>query len=211
MCLVCGERTITRKCSCGFDESKNYDMYRTLIPIHNTLMSCYKQRKNFEKKLVEAAIQNYLKENSITGDGENKNHTTITSHLPQEKYDEFAKWIEKANANDKEAMIKIAEMYRKGDGTEPDIRKAIDYYQNAARLNDTEAMFQLGTIYFDGEEMKRNYLEAFKWYEQGAKKGNRSCMERLGYMFEKGLGTYMNQTIAKQWYENAAKIGMKRN
>ena len=53
------------------------------------------------------------------------------------------------------AFTTLAAIYEFGDGVEPDIGKAAEYYQKAADLGDTSVYYTLGTLYYSGEGVER--------------------------------------------------------
>lgn len=73
-----------------------------------------------------------------------------------------------ADENYPTAQCIMGVKYQIGDGVEMDLKKAIGYFQRAARQNHIEAQRRLGDIYMG----MGNEEQAFRWYCSAAKQGD---------------------------------------
>ncbi len=70
------------------------------------------------------------------------------------------------------AMFNLGNMYRKGEGVEPDAKLAADYYRGAAERGHAKAQNSLGVMYATGTGLQANDLEAFAWFTIAAMQGD---------------------------------------
>ena len=120
----------------------------------------------------------------------------------------YAEWLPIAERNDVAAMRNIGHLYRWGQGVEPDMQKALDWYRRAAELGFSRAQANLAAIYLQGEEgIPVNYDEAYKWFTAAAIQGHAVAQYNLGLMYELGLAVERSEPKALGWYNLAAKAG----
>lgn len=119
--------------------------------------------------------------------------------------DEFALIQLSADSGNPDAMILLADCFRKGVGTEADPEAAFDWYQRAANLGNTRAMQELCYCYGNGIGTEENKKMVFYWSIKGAEAGDDGAMVNLGNCYKDGYGTEKNQELAFQWFQRAAE------
>ena len=108
--------------------------------------------------------------------------------------------------------IRVANMYLKGQGTEPDIEKAVEWFNKAAGQDNPDALYQLGYIYsnenylvYDREKAYDYYSRALESYIRAEKENlNATAEYRIGRMYINGMGTEINVPEGVSWLERAA-------
>ena len=68
-----------------------------------------------------------------------------------------------------------ATMYAEGEGVEKNYKKAVKWYEFAAKQGNFDAPNNLGTIYLKGIEVRRNYVTAYMWFHLGEMRGDRAA------------------------------------
>ena len=63
ICAICSSRTHGFKCNCGYDETKNYDYYRTLLKIDTNIVSIYKKAREYKEKELDEKIDAKMEKN----------------------------------------------------------------------------------------------------------------------------------------------------
>ncbi|WP_141672980.1 tetratricopeptide repeat protein, partial [Gilliamella sp. wkB18] len=92
-----------------------------------------------------------------------------------------------------------------GQGVEPDLQKAIEWYQKAANQGHALAQTNLAYFYLFGIGVDKNENHAFKLYEQAAKQQFVPAIRTLAFMYMQGLGTKVDEykafTLLEQAYQ----------
>ena len=114
---------------------------------------------------------------------------------------------EAANDGSIAAMVKLGEMYSKGEGIERDDQTAIEWYTKAARQGDVVAMYSLADLYENGLGVKHDYQKAMQWYTAAADGGYKYAFANIGDLYYEGKGVGVNYKKAVEWYEKAAAAG----
>ncbi|MBN82742.1 MAG: hypothetical protein CMJ70_21630 [Planctomycetaceae bacterium] len=112
-----------------------------------------------------------------------------------------------ANSGNASAMLRVAHMYRDGNGTGADAAKATTWLTKAAENNHTEAAYELAMIHGRGDGVAQDIQATLRWMEKAASLGHVDAQLRLGTMFEDGNGTDPDPKAAMQWYQKAADQG----
>lgn len=87
-------------------------------------------------------------------------------------------WLGKAAAQgDPDAQIKLAAMYREGNGVKRDYAQALYWYREAAARGIADAQFNLGQMIYNGYGVKRDYGEAMSWFRMAAAQGNAAAQK----------------------------------
>jgi uncharacterized protein len=73
---------------------------------------------------------------------------------------------------DPKALCTLGFMHYTGRGVPRNLRKAREFYEQAAAKNDVTAQFSLGTMHENGEGVPRNPVEAMFWYSLAARQGD---------------------------------------
>ena len=107
------------------------------------------------------------------------------------------------------AQCQLGLMYREGQGTAKDEKKAFDWFMKAANAaqNCPRGKFYVGRCYHYGHGVQKDYKEAVRWYTIGAKEGDSFSQVNLGNCYEWGDGVEINYETAVYWYELSAKQG----
>lgn len=93
-------------------------------------------------------------------------------------YKEAMARLEK-NSSDAAAMTLLGELYVNGLGVIPDLVKAKEYFQYAAKRGDTNAMTTLGMMALAGKGMDKDISLAKAYFEKAAEKGNPLACHQL--------------------------------
>ncbi|MBO4633243.1 MAG: sel1 repeat family protein, partial [Lentisphaeria bacterium] len=109
-----------------------------------------------------------------------------------------------AEAGHVKALIRMGQMYQRGEGVRQDFRKALACYRRAAEKKDPEGMFLTGCMFYNGEGVSPDYMEAYRWFLQAAEKGNVLAMQYLAIMFKEGIGVPKNNLEAVKWRRKAS-------
>ena len=112
-----------------------------------------------------------------------------------------------ADYGQKDARFNLGLMYKKGQGVEQDLEKAIYWFELAANQNVYDAAFELGYLYYYDRGKFFSYLKAKDWFLKAAKNGNALAQYRLGVMFYYGYGTPIKVTHAIYWLNQSAEQG----
>ena len=107
-------------------------------------------------------------------------------------------WYEKTK--DGQLAYRIGLIYEEGKGIEPDIKKAIRWYQVAAESGDCDAMLKLGLFCETGFGVEQDLTQAFNWYQCAANAKPHS--EASYYVYDcycKGIGVKKSLFNALQW------------
>ena len=71
----------------------------------------------------------------------------------------------------------MARMYLKGEGTEKNSEKAIEWFEKAAEQNMTDSQYLLGLFYESGEgTVKPDFEKAKYWYTKAAENGDEDAI-----------------------------------
>lgn len=112
-----------------------------------------------------------------------------------------------AKAGDASAMYEIARMYELGRGTEPDMTKAVQWYEQAFNKGQNNARAHLGVLYFEGSGVTRDIKKAISLLQPAAQAGNPTAQYYLGHMYEQGVGLRHDINQAIFWFKKAANSG----
>jgi tetratricopeptide (TPR) repeat protein len=120
---------------------------------------------------------------------------------------EFRLYTEAANAGNRLAAYNLGVAYRDGLGTQPDVTKALTWFEKAAAEGDDTAAFNIGAIYDEGTMVPADDQTAIAWYDLAAQRGNTDAMINLGLMYETGEGIPADAQKAVELYSRAAEKG----
>lgn len=107
------------------------------------------------------------------------------------------------------AQCRLGLMYREGQGTAKDEKKAFCWFMKAANAAQScpRGKFYVGRCYHYGHGVQKDYKEAVRWYTIGAKEGDSYSQTNLGNCYELGEGVEIDYSTAAYWYELSAKQG----
>jgi len=114
-----------------------------------------------------------------------------------------------ARSGDVMAQYQLATAYEQKGGNR-NLRRAVDYYERAAKANLDSAQFALGRLYENGNGVGQNYQLAIQYYKAAATQDHAASNFKLGTIFENGIGPIAaNQQMAINYYLKARNLGMK--
>ncbi len=99
-----------------------------------------------------------------------------------------------------EKLNHLGYMCENGNGVTKDIKQAIDYYEQAAKLGNADALYHLGDIFYNDVNVPKDLKRAHDYYLQAAQQGHPWAQHNLGVMYLNGIGRRKNPTKALQWY-----------
>lgn len=81
-------------------------------------------------------------------------------------------FIPLAEQGNRLAQFQVGMMTEQGQGTDPSLINAYDWYMKAARQGVADAYFALGQIYSRGEIVPKDSVQAFAWFDLASKGGH---------------------------------------
>ena len=92
---------------------------------------------------------------------------------------------------------------------ETEVKKAVEWYRQAAEQGNAEAQSLLGVMYNLGQGVPQDYNQAVKWHLKAAEQGDTVARLNLGVIYDKGLGVPQDYAQAYLWLNLAATSGNK--
>ena len=118
---------------------------------------------------------------------------------------EALKWHVKLAEMDPDHYVRVADIYRFGEGVPADIKKALAYYQMALKKSEgSGALEALGDLYSEGKDIAKDIPQALNWYGKAAEKGNADAAFKLAGILEMEK---LNRTEIDKWFRRAAVLG----
>ena len=143
-------------------------------------------------------------------------------------------WRKLAANDDPDAQYALGVAYLKGHGITRDTRKAVRWFQMAAKsqhrlaqalvayqagafdtavalwkdeaqLGTSDAQYALGLVLLKGQGVRSNPKQSLQWFGAAAKAGNTAAMFNLGGMYWEGIGTTADPRMAVYWWNRAAE------
>ncbi|MDZ8119865.1 DUF1266 domain-containing protein [Pontiella agarivorans] len=103
---------------------------------------------------------------------------------------------------------KLGDYYQYGrPGIEPNLQKALSFYQTAAELGEDGAMLDLGLAYYRGKGRPKDFNRAYVWWSRAAESGHVTALRNLGILYAEGKGVEQDLEKAMELYELAGKWG----
>lgn len=113
-------------------------------------------------------------------------------------------WFEKAALkNEPHALFNLGICYERGLGVEKDMKKALDYYRQAADLGLEKAQLNCALTFQEMQGM----AEAARYFEMAAKQGNAVCQREIGRMYLVGEGVEQNVERGMGYLHKAGENG----
>lgn len=109
-----------------------------------------------------------------------------------------------------EAIKLLGDLYLDGyeeNDIEPDLSKAIEYYNKAAEAGMEDAFMELGYIYCSGKYMQPDYEKGIACYERAADMGNTTALGNLGMSYCRGVGVKKDEKKGFAYFLKAAEGG----
>ncbi len=118
-------------------------------------------------------------------------------------------WIPLAKRGDLDAMYDIAVLYETGRTSngapgEPDMKRAMVWYNRAAEHRLTTAQYRLAWLYDIGIGIDPDPERSLEWYRQAAERGHAEAQFNLGVAYERGAAVVPDVGQAARWYRAAA-------
>ncbi|KAL7720403.1 hypothetical protein QTN25_002440 [Entamoeba marina] len=183
------------------------------------LINCYRYGKGTEKNLEKSknlckkALKN--SENDEIVDEQLKikakcQYLSILKEIHLQKIDieisedvkELLETLKKTN--NPKAYNELGNIYYDGIIIEKDIKKAIEYYENAGNQNDVDALNNLGKIYQDGDGVQKDIKKAIEYYEKAANQNFSYALFNLGILYRDGDGVKKDIKKSIEYFEKAA-------
>ena len=105
--------------------------------------------------------------------------------------------LKKAENNDVEAMLELAEAYKKGKDVERNINQSVYWYTRCAMLDNVVAQRNLGKAYFLGSGISQDYSKAIIWLTKATEKGDLESKNFLGICYRDGYGVLVDPPVPK--------------
>lgn len=99
-------------------------------------------------------------------------------------YDTFLALAKEGNPH---AMYHVGAIYHSGLLGDPDLNKAIPWYQQAADAGVIEAQFALGSLYYKGKGLPKDLSKALNYFTVAAEAGLLAAQYNLAMMHTAGL------------------------
>lgn len=77
-----------------------------------------------------------------------------------------------AEQGDRLAQFQVGMMIEQGQGADPSLSQAFDWYLKAAQQGVADAYFALGQIYSRGEVVAKDHIQAYAWFDLAKKGGH---------------------------------------
>lgn len=103
-----------------------------------------------------------------------------------------------------EAQYYLGRMYRWGEGTNVDLKKAVYWYAKGADQGNRKAQNNLGIMYANGLGVKKDLKKAIKLYTLSAAQGTAAARFNLGTMYLEGKGINQDYFKALDLFRQAA-------
>ena len=162
-------------------------------------------------KDTEKALEWYEKA-AIQGNVEAQNYLG-SNYFSKKDYEKAFMWYRKAaEQGNGIGQMRLAKMYRDGDGIGNDYKKAMEWYKKAATQGYGYAQLWIGYMYYSGMGIEKDDEKAMEWYKKAVVAPVRVTtafgffQSVLGYMKKKG-NKKENIVEALEWYGKAAEHG----
>lgn len=103
------------------------------------------------------------------------------------------------------ALMRLADCYRDGLGTQRDYEKALALYTHWQSLRP--AQFGMSLLYENGWGVEKDNVQSIQWLQTAAASGHAAAIYHLGMRYAKGLGLPQNDAQAAGWFTKAAGQG----
>jgi hypothetical protein len=99
-----------------------------------------------------------------------------------------------------------------GNQSTSDIRKAIKWYEIAAKQGNRDALFNLASIFYNGNKdhmILKDYVRSAGYSRQAAESGDEIAQFSLGKMYVEGKGVIQDYIQAHMWFNVSNSNGHK--
>lgn len=122
----------------------------------------------------------------------------------------FKQWSEEALQGDANAQYNLGNAYLRGNETEVNVNKSIEWFGKAAKQDHVKAKFKLGYLYLSGKGVAQDYDKARTWLQQAADGGYSPAQFHLGKIYSEGKGVRVNLEQATFWFRKALEQNYAR-
>jgi TPR repeat protein len=127
--------------------------------------------------------------------------------LLQANEERFRKELASAENGDKESQYKLGNMYTEGIGTDINLAKAAEAYEQSANQGYAKAEYKLGLVYYEGTGVNSDYKKAYTWFRKAADKDYAAAQYYLGKLYASGQGVERDYATSLEWYTRAVDGG----
>ncbi|MGB5715709.1 MAG: tetratricopeptide repeat protein [Gammaproteobacteria bacterium] len=131
-------------------------------------------------------------------------------NLLQANEERFDKALASTATGDMESQYKLGNMYTEGVGTNIDLTKAAEAFEQSASQGYAKAEYKLGLIYYEGTGVTASRKTAYKWFKKAADKGYAAAQYYLGKMYASGEGVKRDYATSLEWYTKAVDGGFNQ-
>jgi TPR repeat protein len=121
--------------------------------------------------------------------------------------DKLAKLIDRAAANDPEALANLGGFYAFTDSPLRDVPKGIALLKRGMQLGSATATAYYGELFLDGTGVAADVDEGLSFIEVAAEHGSASAAYELGVFYALGKHVRKNAGEMLRWYTRAAELG----
>ena len=127
---------------------------------------------------------------------------------PKNDKEDFDRLFQKATLEKRPwAMEMVASMYHKGEGVAKNLKKAFEFFLQAAESGETNSLAWVGGMYREGEGVTQSYEKAFHYSMQAALKNHSGAQCSVGTLYMNGLGVTKSLEKGFEWYLKSAENG----
>lgn len=174
----------------GLQEGKGGDLVKVIVSIDKYKAMCWYRRA----AEAESAERYMIQEHSQSADSQDA--------------EQIRERIENGTP---EAMYRLAECYRYGDGIIRDCEVAVDWYWAAARCGHVRAMYDGGKMFYDGDDVPRDYESAAVLWEIAAARGDVLAQVRFAHCLRNGFGIEKDPARAERLFDDKVEVGDRRS
>ena len=128
---------------------------------------------------------------------------TLAFSIAKLVIDDVAK---RAEAGEPEALFLMGTAYAEALGVTVNLKKAAEFYTQAAKMNHTLAMHNLGNVFGDGIGVEKNLFQASHWWRRAAENGDTIPMLRLAELYLSGEGGMRDVMRACYWIKQSLSL-----
>jgi len=112
------------------------------------------------------------------------------------------------NLGDISSQYRLGHSYLTGKGTTKNAKKAVFWFNKAARNGHVISQRTLATLFYSGIGMRKAPAHAVKWFRKAAENGDAVAQSALADMYYRGIGMHRpDLKQAWQWMMASAKNG----
>lgn len=113
-----------------------------------------------------------------------------------------------AKNGDAQSQFNVGLMYEKGQGAQPDVNKAMQWYEAAAKQGIGAAAYNLARLYHVQAAKDPHALEKARyWYEKAAESGIAQAYNNLAALYLEGEGVKKDVNRAFSYFSKASEMG----